>query len=95
MGLAYLSFLINLPAAFRYWFMAAGLVFIGGAIGVEGISGMIADIHGERNLGYALTVTVEELMEMIGIIIFINALLKYMVFSRVGITVDFIKPDGV
>ncbi len=50
---------------------------MGGAIGVEAISGKQASLHGEQNSTYNLIITVEELLEMAGVIVFIYALLDY------------------
>jgi hypothetical protein len=73
----YLRFLTKLPARTRRLFLLAGAIFVGGAIGVEAISGMQASLHGEQNLTYHLVITVEELFEMTGIVVFIYALLDY------------------
>ncbi len=84
--LGYLKFLVQLPARTRRLFLTAGIIFIGGAIGLEAISGNHASLHGEQNLTYHLIVTVEELFEMAGVVIFIYALLDYIArqFTRVG-----------
>ena len=47
----------------------------GGAIGVELIGGRYLELHGVENLTYAMITTVEESLEMAGVIIFIWALL--------------------
>ena len=75
--LAYLRFLGKLPARTRRLFLTAGAVFVGGAIGVEAISGKHASLHGEKDLTYHLIVTLEELLEMAGAVIFIYALVDY------------------
>jgi hypothetical protein len=75
--LAYLSFLAKLPARTRRLFLVAGAAFVGGAIGVEAISGKHASLHGEDNLTYHLIITLEELFEMSGLVLFIYALLDY------------------
>jgi hypothetical protein len=76
--LAYLSFLARLPARTRRLLLTAGAVYVGGALGVESISGWQAAAHGEHNLGYHLIVTLEELCEMMGVVLFIYALLDYL-----------------
>ena len=75
--LAYLPFLRNLPARTRQLFLLAGAVFVGGAMGVEALSGWHASSHGEHNLTYHLIITLEELLEMAGVVLFIYALLDY------------------
>jgi hypothetical protein len=75
--LGYLSFLAKLPARTRWLFLLAGALFVGGALGVEAVSGSHASLHGEQNLTYHLIITVEELCEMAGLVVFIYALLDY------------------
>ncbi len=84
--LGYLRFLAKLPARTRRLFVAAGAIFVGGAIGVEAVSGMQASVHGEQNLKYHLIITLEELLEMAGLLVFIYALLDHIShqFARVG-----------
>ncbi|MCH9653318.1 MAG: hypothetical protein K0U86_14805 [Planctomycetes bacterium] len=73
-----LRFLISLPARTRNLFLLAGAVFVGGAIGIEMVSAFHAFSHGEKNLLYSLIITLEEAMEMLGVIIFIHASLEYL-----------------
>jgi hypothetical protein len=83
---AYLSFLAKLPARTRRLFLTAGAIFVGGAIGIEALSGNQASLHGEENLTYHLIITLEELFEMAGLVLFIYALLDYIgrQFTRVS-----------
>src|SRR3989442_9129819 len=76
--LAYLKFLLNLPPGTGLLFFVAGAVYVGGAVGVEALSGLYAVAHGEENLTYKLLTTIEESMEMLGLVIFINANLGYL-----------------
>ena len=76
-AIGFLSFLIQLPARTRNLFLAAGTVFVGGAIGVEMLSAIEADAHTQYSLSYALIITLEETMEMLGIVLFIYALSDY------------------
>jgi hypothetical protein len=77
-GLAYLRFLLALPARTRNLFVLAAAVYVGGAIGVEMLSAYQASRHGQENLTYSLIITVEEFMEMTGIVIFNQALIDYL-----------------
>ncbi len=54
-----------------------------GAGVVELLGGDYAFLHGREGLVYALVTTVEEICEMLGIVIFIYALLLYM--QKMGI----------
>jgi len=93
-ALAYLRFLWSLPPRTRLLFAVAGVIYVGGALGVEAMSGLWADRHGEENLIYMMISTVEELMEMIGIIVFIHALLDYTGrhMGKVTLHVDAVGP---
>ena len=77
LALFFLRFLLRLPAKTRLTFLMAATLYIGGAIGFELIGGRYAELHGNRNLTYSMIVTVEESLEMAGVIIFIWALLVY------------------
>ena len=76
--LSYQRFLRNLPPRTRHLFLLAGAVFVSGAIGVEAVSGLQASVHGEESLAYHVIITLEELLEMSGVVLFIYALLDYM-----------------
>ncbi len=82
-GLAFLRFLLHLPRRTRNGCLLAAATFVGGAICVEMASGLQADLHGEENFTYAMIVSLEEFMEMIGVVIFIRTLLKYW-FAEIG-----------
>lgn len=76
-GLILAKFLFNLPKRTRNLMLLAGVVFVGGAICVEMVSGLHASQFGEENFGYSMIITVEELCEMLGVVIFIHALVDY------------------
>lgn len=76
-GLFYLQFLLHLPVKTRGNVVLAATLYLGGAIGMELIGGRYADVHGMDNLTYSMAATVEESLEMAGVIIFIYALLHY------------------
>jgi len=50
---------------------------VGGALGMEMVGGYYADAVTQRNLTYGLMVCVEEILEMVGVIVFIYALVSY------------------
>lgn len=88
-GLLYLRFFLSLPCRTQRGFLLAATLFVGGAIGVEMLSGAHADVFGEENLDYALIVTVEEFLEMLGVVIFIRALLDYIETNLGGLQLQF------
>jgi hypothetical protein len=77
LGLFFLRFLLHLPAPTRFRFLMAAALYIGGAIGVELIGSRHAELHGYENWTYSMIATIEESLEMAGLIVFIQALLSY------------------
>lgn len=77
LGLYFLRFLIWLPAVTRKRFIFAGCLFVGGACFVDIAGGYYAENWGTDHWNYSLLATLEEGMEMGGIIAFISACLLY------------------
>lgn len=77
LGFFFLRFWWNLPSKTRTCFFIAATLYLGGAIGMELLDGSFAELHGKRNLTYMLLSTLEESLEMAGIIVFIYGLLGY------------------
>lgn len=75
--LIYLGFLFTLAVRFRYLIILAGMLYIAGVVGVEFIGGYWAELYGNENLTYALITMCEESLEMVGILVFIYALMAY------------------
>ena len=75
--LAYLRFLASLPLRTRQLFLIAGALYVGGALGMEMLGGRHMDLRG-FDMTYVTLVTVEELLEMLGAVVFIGALISYM-----------------
>ena len=82
-------FLGRLPARTALAFAAAGAIYLGGAIGMELIGGRYDELYGVTNLGYVLIVTIEESLEMAGVIVFIWALLDYLRTHHRGVRLRF------
>lgn len=77
--LVYLRFWWRLPRPIRNAFLLAGALYVGGALGFEAISANQVYIEGETSLTYFLIATVEELLEMWGIIALLYGLLAALV----------------
>lgn len=80
--LTFLRFLSALSAKTRRLFLIAGTMYVGGALGMEIVGGYyayfhLADFPLYKDMTYAVITTIEETLEMLGIIIFIYALLDY------------------
>lgn len=76
--LTYLKFVLALPNKTKLGFIMAGTTFVLGAIGMELIGGWFFELNGSHNLTYVLFSSLEEMLEMSGIIFFIYTLLEYM-----------------
>ncbi len=77
-GIAYLRFFFQLPRRTKSKILLAAALMIGGGFGVELFDGYYAFLHGRDNFGYAFFSTIEEVLEMLGGVYLIDALLDYM-----------------
>ncbi|MEW5860887.1 MAG: hypothetical protein AB1861_26530 [Cyanobacteriota bacterium] len=95
--IAYAKFLAELPDKTRRLFFVAGTIFVVGALGVEMLESYWVAMQGKENFVYAIMATVEELLEMLGIIIFIYALLSYMSsqLKEMRILINSNEPESV
>lgn len=84
----YLKFLDSLPTKTRKQFIFSLLIYIWGAIGVDMVGEYYSSLHGE-NIIYNMIGSLEESLEMIGVIIFIDALLKYIKINISDIKLSF------
>lgn len=78
--LVFLKFIINLNANTRNLFLIAGATFIAGAIGCELVGGYIVSMYTKESIFYVFEVALEELLEQLGIAIFIYGLLSHISF---------------
>ncbi len=76
-GAIYLRFLLRLPSRTMWLFIVAGALFVGGAIGIEMLGGIQAESAGKDNVTYVVLQTIEESMEMAGIVVFVYALADF------------------
>lgn len=89
--IAYTRFLFNLPRNTMFLFLISGSTFISGAIGFEILGGVQIEANGGScDLLCTLFYTCEESLEMLGIAIFIYALLTYIAdqFESTSITLS-------
>jgi hypothetical protein len=75
--ISYLKFLNNLPSRTKRLFIISGILYVGSALGMELFGGKYFSIHGRDNLPYAILTNIEEFVEMVGILLFIYALMEY------------------
>jgi hypothetical protein len=77
LAITYARFLKALPASSLRSFLVAGVVYVGGALGMELVGGAYLTARGDDVI-YGVIATVEELGEMTGVALFIIALLDHL-----------------
>jgi hypothetical protein len=86
-ALAYLRFLAALPVKTKYLFLIAGTLYVGGALGIEILGGRHTYLYGRENFVYAMFVACEEGLEMLGVVVFIYALLSHLGSTMNGLQI--------
>lgn len=77
-ALVYFRFWLRLPPRTRLGFAAAGILYVGGAFFIEGISAALWESASGVSYPYLVVATVEEFCEMLGAVVLIAVLLDYM-----------------
>lgn len=72
-----MPFLWQLPVHIRNLFVLSGCIFVTGAAGLEAAEGHYDTVYGYNSVYKIILYTIEEVMEMGGVILFIYALLLY------------------
>lgn len=78
LGLVFFRFWLRLPEPTRTLAFISALLYLGGCIGCEFLGGWYAEREGQANLTYTFIATLEESLEMAGVIVFIGTLLRYL-----------------
>jgi hypothetical protein len=91
-AVAYFRFVRSLPTSTRNIFILAGIIYVGGALGLELVAGELFTQFGNKNVTFALFVAVEEALEMFGIAIFIYGLLGHLQSSFGSVRLNFSSP---
>ena len=91
----YSKFVRHLPSDSKRHFIIAGCTYVGGALIVEMLGSYFAESIGQQHIVYALIATVEELLETIGVVLFIRALLHYLYkwAERLNLQIDILEPS--
>jgi hypothetical protein len=74
---SYLKFLMNLPRKTAVRSVVAGAIYVTGALVMEALGERLSEKRLEDTFAFNASVVIEEVMEMIGSILFIYALLSY------------------
>jgi len=91
--IAYLKFLTELPRNIMILFVVSGATFVSGAVGFEMVGARQTELYGTENLLYSFFYTCEEFLEMLGIVIFIYALLTYILGQFKSLTITVNEPN--
>ncbi len=78
----FMKFYFQLPKTTRLNFLYSGVIFITGAVGFDILSAIVLENYEDglnKSIIIYTCVTIEELLEMIGIIFFMNTLLGYLI----------------
>lgn len=78
----YWRFLLQLPPITRSTLSIAAIIYLGGCVGIELLALPFADGYRSQNFIYYTLLTIEESLEMLGVIVFIQGLLKYLVINH-------------
>jgi len=91
-ALAYLPFVRALRAATRRRVIGAGAIYVTGALGFEMIGASAADRYGSTDtVTYTVLYTIEETLEMVGIVLFLHALLRELAAQTNVITLKLVS----
>lgn len=77
-ALTYFRFFRALPKKTSVIMVAALTIFFVGALGVEAFNGRYSELHDSWSLGYALGTALEESLEMIGVTLFLWAIIDHL-----------------
>jgi hypothetical protein len=71
----YAPFFLQMESKVRFSFILSAIIFLTGAIGFDILGANEASLHGEETLTYCLLYTIEESLEMFGLIYLVRILL--------------------
>jgi len=77
-GIWCIPFLRHIDRRTAAFFLVAGAVYVMGAVGMEMSAGPFVEKYGELSLPHMICEVIEETLEMLGIVIFIYALLDHL-----------------
>lgn len=91
--IVYFRFLMRQTKNIRNLFVVSGTTYVAGALGFELLGGWQNVLYGSNNITYSILYTCEEFLEMLGIVIFIYALLVYITKQFKTLKVSLIEED--
>ena len=88
LALLFQRFLNTLPATSRFEFLLSAAIYLCGSFGFELLGADYVKTHA-MDFTYNLFATIEEGLEMAGVIVFIRALLNYLARHHTKVTLNF------
>lgn len=86
------NFLRKLPAQTFYLFIGSGLLYVSGALGMEIVGAHEVSTNSRKTIEYAIYVTIEESLEIIGVSLFIFALIRHLEIERPSLSICTTNP---
>ncbi|WP_339134692.1 MAG: hypothetical protein WGN25_16045 [Candidatus Electrothrix sp. GW3-4] len=77
LGILYFRFILRLPRKTAVLLILSAIIFLTGAAGFDMLGGREAELHGYYSVTYTVLYTIEEFLEMNGIVLLIYTLLAY------------------
>ncbi len=77
LGVFYLKFILSLPRKTAFLFCLSAFIFLSGAIGFELLEGRVYEQFGSEGIEFAIYVSIEESLELIGIFLLIITQFDY------------------
>ncbi len=92
----YRGFIAHLPEGTRLLFLIAGITYVSGALGMEVLKAHLAVLHGKETASYATVSTIAESLEMLGLLLFVYALMSYVKsdLKDLRLSIGDAYPDG-
>ena len=94
LALFFARFLLQLPAKTRLAFSMAAAFYLAGAVAMELLEGRHAEEHGLLNPTSVVLATLEESLELTGLVLFVWALLTYIAGRHEAVEVRFVGAGG-
>lgn len=86
LGILYLRFFLRFKREIRFKFIVSAILFLSGAIGMELLGANEASKNGSDSMLYCIFFTIEESLEMFGVIYLIHTLLELLKPYNIGFT---------
>ncbi len=95
LGLTFLRFTLALPKSVRTFLVLGGLTFVLGAVGIEMAAGSAKEAAGgSSSLAIAVWTTLEEVLEMSGVVIAVHGLMLLLATTPGGVELHLNEPEA-